>query len=126
MKKGLCYTVSANTQIGRDPMTIITEDMRFRKRLCEFAQKHGVINAARRYKTNRMFVYRQLARFDGSLESLRLKSTKPNSHPNQHTSTEKILLKKHLFLINRMVLQKFMFNFAKEVIFEVMDQCVFK
>lgn len=94
MKKGLCYTVSANTQIGRDPMTIITEDMRFRKRLCDFAQKHGVINAARRYKTNRMFVYRQLARFDGSLESLRLKSTKPNSHPNQHTSTEKNLIKK--------------------------------
>ena len=50
MKKGLCYTVSANTQIGRDQMTIITEDMRFSKRLCEFAQKHGVINAARRYK----------------------------------------------------------------------------
>ena len=82
MKKGLYYTVSANTQIGRDPMTIITEDMRCRKRLCDFAQKHGVINAARRYKTNRMFVYRQLARFDGSLESLRLKSTKSNSHPN--------------------------------------------
>lgn len=76
------------------PMTIITEDMRFRKRLCEFALKYGVTLAARRYKTNRMFVYRQLARFDGTLESLRLKSTRPHSHPNQHTHDEIELIKK--------------------------------
>lgn len=50
--------------------------------------------AARRYKCNRMFVYRQLNRFDGTLESLRLKSTKPNSRPNQHTLDEIALIKK--------------------------------
>lgn len=41
-------------------MKIITEEMRFRKRLCEFALKYGVTKAAKRYHTNRQFVYRQL------------------------------------------------------------------
>ena len=39
-------------------MKIITEEMRYRKRLCEYAIKNGVTNAARRYHTNRKFVYR--------------------------------------------------------------------
>ena len=30
-------------------MKIITEEMRFRKRLCEFALKNGVTKAARKY-----------------------------------------------------------------------------
>ena len=41
-------------------MKIITEEMRFRQRLCEYAIKYGVTRAARRYQTNRQFVYRQL------------------------------------------------------------------
>ena len=41
-------------------MKSITEEMRFRQRLCEYALKHGVTKAARRYHTNRQFVYRQL------------------------------------------------------------------
>ena len=41
-------------------MKIITEEMRFRQRLCEYAIKHGITRAARRYHTNRQFVYRQL------------------------------------------------------------------
>lgn len=74
-------------------MTIITEEMRFRKRLCDFALKHGVTKAARRYHTNRMFVYRQLKKYDGSVRSLVLKSRKPHSHPNQHSSDELDLIK---------------------------------
>lgn len=74
-------------------MTIITEDMRFRERLCKFAKKHGVTKAAIRYQTNRQFVYRQLKRYDGTPESLRLKSTRPYSHPNQHTQEELTLIK---------------------------------
>ena len=69
-------------------MKIITEEMRFRKRLCEFALKNGVTKAARRYHTNRQFIYRQLEKYDGTLRSLALKSRKPHSHPNAHTTEE--------------------------------------
>lgn len=69
-------------------MSIITEDLKYRKKLCEYANNHKVTKVTIRYKTNRQFVYRQLARYDGTLESLKLKSTKPKSHPNQHTEEE--------------------------------------
>ena len=46
-------------------MKIITEEMRFRQRLCEYALKYGVTKAARKYQTNRQFVYRQLKKYDG-------------------------------------------------------------
>lgn len=75
-------------------MKIITEEMRFRKRLCEFALKNGVTKAARRYHTNRQFIYRQLEKYDGTLRSLALKSRKPHSHPNAHTAEELELIKK--------------------------------
>lgn len=75
-------------------MKIITEEMRFRKRLCEFALKNGVTKAARRYHTNRQFIYRQLKKYDGTLRSLALKSRKPHSHPNAHTTEELVLIKK--------------------------------
>ena len=42
-------------------MKSITEEMRFRQRLCEYALKYGVTRAARaarQYHTNRQFVYR--------------------------------------------------------------------
>ena len=41
-------------------MKIITEEMRFLQCLCEYAIKYGVTRAARRYQTNRQFVYHQL------------------------------------------------------------------
>ena len=50
-------------------MKIITEEMRFRQRLCEYALKYGVTKAARKYQTNRQFVYRQLKKYDGALHS---------------------------------------------------------
>ena len=74
-------------------MKIITEEMRFRKRLCDFALKNGVTNAARKYHTNRKFVYRQLEKYDGTVRSLTLKSRKPHFHPNTHTKEELELIK---------------------------------
>lgn len=71
----------------------ITEEMRFRQRLCEYANKNGVTKAARRYHTNRQFVYRQLAKYDGSVRSLALKSRRPKNHPNAHTEEEFRLIK---------------------------------
>lgn len=77
-------------------MTIITEEMKYRQRLCEYAKKHGVTKAARRYHTYRQFVYRQLERYDGDVRSLALKSRKPKHSPNEHTEEELKLIKKML------------------------------
>lgn len=77
-------------------MKSITEEMRFRQRLCEYALKHGVTKAARRYHTNRQFVYRQLEKYDGSVRSLALRSRKPQHSPNAHTEEELKLIKNML------------------------------
>ncbi len=77
-------------------MSIITEEMRYRQRLCEYALKHGVTQAARKYQTNRQFVYRQLKKYDGSARSLALKSRKPKSSPTAHTEEELSLIKRML------------------------------
>ena len=74
--------------------TIITEEMRFRQRLCEYAIKNGVTKAARKYHTYRQFVYRQLEKYDGNVRSLALKTRKPHSHPNTHSEEEIRLIKK--------------------------------
>lgn len=69
-------------------MTSITQDMRYRLSLLQYAQKYGVTKAARKYKTNRQYIYRWRNRFDGSFESLREQSRRPHHHPNQHTPEE--------------------------------------
>lgn len=80
-------------------MTIITEEMRFRKRLCDCALKYGATKAARRYHTNRQFVYRQLKKYDGTVRSLALKSRRPHNSPNAHTE-EELKLIKDMYRIN--------------------------
>ena len=77
-------------------MNSITEEMRYRQRLCEYAVKHGVTKAARRYQTNRQFVYRQLERYDGTARSLALRSRKPVRSPNAHTDEELDLIRRML------------------------------
>ena len=68
---------------------IITEEMRLRKRIVEYAIKHNNnALAARKYHTSRQQVQRWRNRYDGTVQSLALKSRKPHSHPNQHTSEE--------------------------------------
>ncbi len=77
-------------------MKSITEEMRYRQRLCEYALKYGVTKAARRYHTYRQFVYRQLEKYDGTVQSLALKSRKPHRSPNAHTEEELELIRKML------------------------------
>ena len=72
-------------------MASITEEMRFRQRLCEYAIKYGVTKAARKYHTNR-----QLKKYDGSVRSLALKSRKPHCSPKAHTEGELALIKRML------------------------------
>ena len=69
-------------------MNKITQTMRYRQSLIQYAQKHGVTKAAIRYHTNRQYIYRWLKRYDGTLQSLTDRSHRPHSHPNQHTPEE--------------------------------------
>ena len=69
-------------------MATITQDIHFRLSLIRYAEKHGVTKAALTYHVNRQYIYRWKNRFDGSPDSLRYRSGKPHSHPNQHTPAE--------------------------------------
>ena len=80
-------------------MSIITEEMRYRQKLCEFAKKYGVTKAAKRYHTNRQFVYRQLKKYDGTVRSLALGSRRPLRSPNAHTKSELKLIRKLLIIL---------------------------
>lgn len=39
-------------------MDSITQDMRFRQSLIKYSEKYGVTEAAKKYKTNRQYIYR--------------------------------------------------------------------
>jgi transposase InsO family protein len=69
-------------------MNKITQTMRYRQAILEYAKKHGVTKAAIRYRTNRQFIYRWQKRYDGTLTSLADRSHRPHHHPNQHTIEE--------------------------------------
>ena len=69
-------------------MDSITQDMRYRLSLIEYSLKYGVTKAAIKYRTNRQYIYRWRKRYDGTIESLRDRSRRPHSHPNQHTPEE--------------------------------------
>lgn len=69
-------------------MNTITQKMRFRQAIVEYALKHGATKAAIRYNVSRQYVYRWKNRYDGTLQSLADRSHRPHSHPNQHTPEE--------------------------------------
>ncbi len=68
--------------------TKITQQMRYRLSLIKYAKKYGVSKASRVYNTNRQYIYRWRKRYNGDIRSLANESTKPKSHPNQHTEEE--------------------------------------
>ena len=58
----------------------ITEEMKFRKKVVEYAIKHNNnAKTARRYKTSRQQVQRCRKKYDGTLQSLANKSRCPHS-----------------------------------------------
>ncbi len=78
-------------------MKSITEGMRHRKRIVEYAiKRNSNAQAARKYHTTRQYVSYWRSRYDGSIESLRKKSRKPQFHPKQHTETELALIR-HMY-----------------------------
>lgn len=75
-------------------MKSITEEMRFCQRLCEYALKNGVTQVARRYHTNRQFVYRKLKKYEGNVRNLALKSRRSHHNPNAHSEEELALIRR--------------------------------
>ncbi len=74
-------------------MHSVTQDMRYRQSLLEYAQKNGVRRASRKYNKSRSYIYFWKARYDGTKESLADRSRRPHSHPNQHTTEELKLIR---------------------------------
>ena len=74
-------------------MKSITQDMRFRQALLKYAAKHGVTQAAIKYRKTRQYVYFWRRRWDGTIQSLAEKSHRPHSHPTQHTEAELKLIR---------------------------------
>ncbi len=74
-------------------MNTITQITRRRQAVIEYAKKKGATAAARRYNVGRATIYRWMKRYDGTLESLKDRSHRPHSHPNQHTEEEIKLIK---------------------------------
>ena len=69
-------------------MDSITQDMRYKQSLMEYAIKHGVSQASRKYNECRSFIYFWKKRYDGTVTSLAPQSRRPHHHPNQHSESE--------------------------------------
>jgi len=69
-------------------MNRITQEIRWRLSMVNYATKHGASEASRKYRVSRQTVYRWVNRYNGTNESLVSKSRRPHSHPNQHTDSE--------------------------------------
>lgn len=76
-------------------MKSITSEAKFRQRVIRYSEKHGVTAAGIRHHRSRQAIYEWKAKYDGSWKSLRDKSHRPHSHPNQHTEEEKQLIIRH-------------------------------
>ena len=76
-------------------MNSITQDIVFKQSVVEYSLKHGVTEAAKRYKQHRKTIYRWREKYDGTRKSLVNKSRKPHHHPNEHTAEEIRMIKKY-------------------------------
>lgn len=73
-------------------MKSVTQDMRFRQFLLEYARRNGVAKASRKYNKGRSYIYFWRARYDGTLASLAPQSRRSHHHPNEHTPDELALI----------------------------------
>jgi len=74
-------------------MNSITQDMKYRQSMMNYAEKNGVSKTSRKYNKTRSYIYFWLKRYDGTIESLACRSRRPHSHPNQHTEEELKLIR---------------------------------
>ena len=76
-------------------MNSITQDLMFKQSVVEYSLKYGVTRASIQYEQHRKTIYRWRERYDGTINSLRNKSRRPKSHPNQHTEKEIEMIKRY-------------------------------
>lgn len=69
-------------------MNNITQKIEYRKSVIKYAKNRGVAKAVKEFKESRATIYRWIKKYDGTNESLKDKSRRPNSHPNEHTEKE--------------------------------------
>ena len=76
-------------------MNSITQDILYKQSVVKYSFKHGVTKAAIKFKMHRKTIYRWREKYDGTAQSLKNKSRRPHSHPNQHTKEEIKLIKNY-------------------------------
>lgn len=67
---------------------MITQEAKKKQAIVKFALKKGKTKASNQYGVSLSSVKRWCARYDGTWESLKPKSRRPHSHPQQHTKKE--------------------------------------
>jgi transposase InsO family protein len=76
-------------------MNKITQDMKYRYSLVQYALSQGVGKAARKYNKGRSYIYFWTNRFDGDIHSLASRSRRPKHHPMQHSREEIELIRRY-------------------------------
>lgn len=74
-------------------MNRITQEAYKRQAVVKTAQRKGKTYASRMYGVSLSSVKRWCRRYDGSWQSLKEKSHRPNSHPHQHTAREEDMIR---------------------------------
>ena len=74
-------------------MNRITQEAYKRQAVVKTAQRKGKTYASRMYSVSLSSVKRWCRRYDGSWQSLKEKSHRPNSHPHQHTAREEDMIR---------------------------------
>lgn len=76
-------------------MDRITQEAYHRQRALEWAEKHGVTEAAIRYKVSRKTIHKWKKRYDGSIESLKDRKRTPHRIARKQTASELKLVKRY-------------------------------
>lgn len=69
-------------------MNILTQEAKKRQAVVKCAIKKGKSYASRKYGVSQSSVKRWSKRYDGTWESLKERTHRPNSNPNRHTKKE--------------------------------------
>lgn len=77
-------------------MDIITQNAHHRQRMIKYYEKHRANRTSIRYRVSRKTVYKWLKRYDGTLGSLKDRSRRPHSSPNEHKEWELKLIRRVL------------------------------
>ena len=88
----------------------ITDRLKYKESIVKFSRKYGVSKAAYKFGKCKRTIYRWRNRYDGTLESLKDKSRRPHSHPNQHTEEEIKLIKNYITIYMKDLIKFLLFQ----------------